>query len=322
MNTKVALTEEQIVQRADLTLSDLNSNGGLLSPEQNNTFIQNLTDQDTILRIARTVPMNNPEQRINKIGFGSNIMKPASQDRSASTSLHEGRRLTEAHRSKPTTSQVVLTTKEVMAEVNLGYEIFEDNIEREQLQNTILALISAKMAEELENLAINGDLNATSGADPWLDYMDGWLAQCSGVGSHVYDAGGSAVSANVFNEASKTLPTKYRANKSKLRFMTSMDVESDYRLAVSSRGTGLGDAILTGTQALPVFGVPMVGAAFMPGSNILMCDPRNLIMGIQRNVRLETDKDIRSREIIIVVTMRIALAIEEIDAMVKVSNLG
>lgn len=309
----------EFVRRSDLVLSDLNTNGGLLSIEQNNQFIRNLTDQDTILRLARTVPMDAPVQRINKIGFNSNIMKPASQDRAASSAVHSGRRLTEAHRSKPTTSYVTLTTSEVMAQVNLGYEVLEDNIERGQLQNTILALLSAKISEELEKLFLQGDFGATAGADPWLDVMEGVLQLATG---HTYDAAGAPISANIFNAAFKQLPTKYRANRGALRWLSAMDTESDYRLAVASRQTGLGDAILTGTTPLPVLGTPMVGAAFMPTSNILLTNPQNLLFGVQRNIRLETDRDITSREILIVVTMRIAIGIEENDALVKVTNLG
>lgn len=309
----------ELSQKADLALSDLSSNGGLLSPEQNERFIQNLTDTDTIMRVVRTVPMSAPTQKINKLGFASNIMKPASQNRAAATSLHTGRYLADAHRSAPTSSQVTLTTSEVMAEVRLGYEILEDNIEKGGMENTVLALISAKMAEEMEKLLVQGDYANTGGADPWLDLMDGLLALST---AHVYDAGGAPVSASVFNTALKQMPTKYRANRNAMRWMTAMDTEADYRLAVASRGTGLGDAVLTGNTPLPVLGIPMIGAAFMPTTNILFTNPQNCIFGVQRNIRLETERDIRAREVIIVVTMRIAVAIEETDAVVKVTNLG
>jgi HK97 family phage major capsid protein len=310
---------KELSQKADLALADLSSNGGLLDAEQNDRFIQNLTDTDTIMRLIRTVPMNSSSQKINKIGFGSNIMKPASQNSAASTALHAGRRLTEAHRSKPTTSQVVMNTSEVMAEVRFGYEVLEDNIEKGNLENTLLAMISNKMAEELEKLLIQGDAGATGGVDPWLDLFDGLLELST---ARIYDAGGAPASASVFNTAMKLLPTKYRANKNAMRWMSSMDTESDYRLAVASRGTGLGDAVLTGNAPLPVLGVPMIGAAFMPNSKMLFTNPQNCIFGVQRNIRLETDRDISAREVLIVVTMRIAVAIEETDAVVKVINLG
>lgn len=313
------MPQAELSHKADLALSDLSSNGGLLNPEQNDRFIQNLTDTDTIMRVVRTVPMSAPTQKINKLGFGSNIMKPASQNRAASTSLHTGRYLADAHRSAPTSSQVTLTTSEVMAEVRLGYEILEDNIEKGGMENTVLALISAKMAEEMEKLLVQGDQGATAGADPWLDLMDGLLALST---AHVYDAGGAPVSPSLFNTALKQMPTKYRANRNAMRWMTAMDTEADYRLAVASRGTGLGDAVLTGNTPLPVLGIPMVGAAFMPTTNILFTNPQNCIFGVQRNIRLETERDIRAREVIIVVTMRIAVGIEENDAVVKVTNIG
>lgn len=312
-------TDKELDRKADLLVGDLNSNGGLLSPEQNDQFIQNLTDTDTILRAIRTVPMNGPTQKINKIGFGSDIMKPASQDRSASSALHSGRYLATAQRSAPTTSQVSLTTSEVMAEVRLGYEVLEDNIEGGGLQDTVLAMMSSKIAEELEKLVVQGDFGATSGTDPWLDLMDGLLALST---AHTYNAQGAPISASLFNTAFKQMPTKHRANRNAMRWFTSMDTEADYRLAISSRGTGLGDAVLTGNTPVPVMGIPITGAAFMPTTNVLFTNPRNCIFGVQRNIRVETDRDIRSREIIIVVTMRIAIAIEEIDAVVKVTNIG
>ena len=41
----------------------------------------------------------------------------------------------------------------------------------------------------------------------------------------------------------------------------------------------------------------------------------------QRDIRVETDKDIRSREYIIVLTCRVALGIEEETAVVKYTNI-
>jgi hypothetical protein len=55
---------------------------------------------------------------------------------------------------------------------------------------------------------------------------------------------------------------------------------------------------------------------------MLFTFPKNLIFGVQRDIMIETDKDIRSRVLIIVLTMRIALQIEEADAAVRVSDLA
>ena len=102
-----------------------------------------------------------------------------------------------------------------------------------------------------------------------------------------------------------------------------MDRESDYRVAVASRGSPLGDSLLTtSTAPLPVLGVPLVGAALMPNSNVFFTDPQNILFGIQRNIRIEQTRDIRAREVIIVLTARIAINIEEEQAVAKVINLS
>ena len=60
----------------------------------------------------------------------------------------------------------------------------------------------------------------------------------------------------------------------------------------------------------------------MPASKGLYVDPLNLIFGIQRKVTIEFDKDIRARVYIIVLTCRIACAVEETDAVVAYTNIG
>lgn len=308
----------QLSQKADLALSNLTTDGGLLNPEQNNTFIRTLLDQPTMLRSIRAHPMNAPEERINKIVFGSRILHPATQTGSMLDDGSNPRWLEAAKRSKPVTSQINLTTKEVIAEIRIPYEVLEDNIERGGLENTVLTLIAERAALDMEEMVIKGD-TALSGSDPLLGLFDGILKKAT---SHVVDATSAAVSADIFNNLKKAIPTKYRRNLNTMRYFVSMDQESDYRLKVASRGSDLGDAILTGTAPLPVFGIPMVGVALMPNANGLLLNPQNVIFGLQRNVRIEQDRDIRSREVIIVLTARIGLQIEEEDAVAKLINLG
>ena len=62
-----------IVDKADLAVSDLISDGGYLNPMQANTFIRMMIDQPTLLNEIRVVPMSGPTMEINKIGFTSRI---------------------------------------------------------------------------------------------------------------------------------------------------------------------------------------------------------------------------------------------------------
>jgi len=305
-------------QRADLALAGLTSNGGILSAEQNDRFIRLLIDQPTMIGLVRAVPMNAPEMKLNKIGFGSRILKVAPQG-TVPYQADDGtndRYLLAADRSAVTTSHINLTTKEIMAEVRIPYEVLEDNIERGDLQNTILTLIAERAALDLEELLIKGD---TASGDNYLALMNGILKRIT---SNVVDAASGTIALGTFNNLKKAIPTRYRRNMGAMRFFSSMDRESDYRVTVASRGTDLGDALMTSNVPLPVLGVPLVSAALMPNANIVLSDPKNVIFGVQRNIRIEQDRDIRSREIIIVLTCRVGITIEEETAMAKVINLG
>lgn len=305
-------------KKADLALSNLTSDGGMLNPEQNMKFIRKVIDEPTFLNKVRSVPMNSPQMKINKIGFGSRILRAATQGSSPfiDDNQDSARYLAATDRVKPTTEQVDLSTEEIIAEIHLPYEVFEDNIEGEDLEGTIMALVAERAALDLEELLLLGD---TASGDAYLALQDGILKLCT---SHVVDAANATVSAEIFNNMKKAMPTKYRRNLNTMGYFVSMDRESDYRLAVSNRQTGLGDSILTGTQPLPVFGIPMFGAALMPNAKGLLVNPKNVIFGIQRNIRIEQDRDIRARLVIIVLTMRVAIQIEEEDACVKLVNLG
>jgi len=315
------------LRKADIALSDLSSNGGLLTVGQADTFIANLIDQPTLLRQMRTQPMDRPSMELNKIGFGKRILRAATQTAGSralsavavdGTSFDPSTSGEAVARAKPQTSKVTLNTKEVIAEILLPYEVLEDNIERGNMETLILQLIAERAALDLEELVISGDTSLNT-ADPYLDMTDGVLKLAT---SHIVDADGASISPAIFNSVLKALPTKYRRNRNAMRFFSSMDVEQDYRLALSTRGTGLGDAILTGQVDVPVFGVPLVGAALMPTTNLLFTNPQNLIFGIQRNIRVESERLISEREVKIVLTARVAVQIEETDAVVKVTNLG
>lgn len=314
-------TNKELLRKADLTVADLNSNGGVLNPEQGDAFIRKLLIQPTLLSQVRRVTMNAPIRKINKIVFGSRILRPGV----SATALASG------DRSKPTTEQITLTTKEVIAEVNLPYDVIEDNIERGNIGNyqeggrpnmngglrdTIMTLIAERVALDLEELALLGD---TASGDPYLAMHDGYLVRMT---SNVLDAGNSLINRTVLKNAMKVMPSQYRRNRAALKHFVSTEQEIDYRDTLANRETSLGDAQLQSTAPVYAAGAPVEGVALMPSAKGFLCDPRNLIFGIQRDISMETDKDIRARNYIIVVTARVALQIEEEQATVKMINLG
>ncbi len=321
-------SNQSLLQKADLAIADLQSNGGELLPEQGASFIRKLILQPTIMRQARTVEMTTPKRKINKIGFGSRILRKAT----SATAL------TQSQRSKPTTEQIELDTKEQIAEVRLPYDVLEDNIERataanneasntgpDALRQTLIDLIAERAALDMEELGLLADTDYTNGSDQddedFLSQLDGWLANASDNGNEV-DVENVTISRQVFKEGMKTMPKQYLRNVAQMKHFVSVNNEIEYRDTLANRTGQLGDGMTTGQLEAFAFGSPVAPVQLMPEDEGLYTHPKNLIFGIQRNVSMEFDKDISARVYIIVLTTRIDFQIEEAEAIVHYSNIA
>lgn len=312
-------TNKEILQRADLAIADLDTNGGLLQPEQADSFIDMILDQPTILRQVRTVRMNAPERKINRIGFASRILRAASQTGGAEDDGSNGRYVPKAQRAKPTTTQITLNTKEIIAEVRLPYEVLEDNIEGESLEGHIMRLIAERAAIDLEEFGLAAD---SASVDPYLALQDGWLKRMT---PHVVNNASAGIDPDMLTDGLLAMPQKYLRNLNQLKHFVSVANTIKYRQKVAARATGYGDSALTQNIPLYAAGVSLEAAPMLAavgaGNTGFLTFPQNLLFGIQRDIRVETDKDIRSREYIIVLTCRVALQIDDVDATVKYTNI-
>lgn len=321
-------SNSSLLRKADLAIEDLRQDGGELNPEQGASFIRKMIKQPTLIRRCRIVEMSASKRKINKIGFGKRILRKATS----------GVALTAAQRSKPTTEQIELNTKEQIAEVRLPYDVLEDNIERALaannegsntgpggLRQTIIDLIAERSALDTEELGLLSDEDFTNPADPdeeeFLSQGDGWL-KIGETEGNVYDAADQTVSKRLFKNGLKTMPVQYQRNKPAINHFVSVNQETEYRDTLADRGTGLGDNMVQGTAPVYAYGSPVTPVALMPEDRGLYTDPLNLIFGIQRQVSMEFDKDITARVYIIVLTMRIDFQIEEADAAVVYENVA
>lgn len=316
-------TNGTILQKADIAVADLQSNGGYLQPEQAAAFIRKLIAEPTVLKSSRLVTMTSPQRQINKIGFGSRILRPAVS----------GVALTQSERSKADLGKVTLTTKEVIAEIRLPYDVVEDNIERamvseqagsgpgtismEGIKGTIMDMIAQRAALDLEELALLGD---TASADSYLALTDGYLKLAAN-GGHVVNANNTPISRALFKAGTQAMPSQYLRNKAAMVNYVSYSQELEYRDQVAARIGALGDATLQGTGDVYASGIVVKAAALMPGSKGLLTNPQNMIFGIQRQIMIETAKDITTREYIIVLTARVDFKIEETDAIVTYTGM-
>jgi hypothetical protein len=309
------MTFEQVMKKADFAVSNLQTDGGYLAPIQANTFLRMVQEEPTILNQIRVVPMNGPTMEINKIGFRSHILRAAPG---------QGKALLESERSTPTTDQITLTSKKFLAEVQYPYDVLEDSIERDALEDTIMEGMSAKISEDLEWMLINADTETvvTDNDTKSLSMLDGILKMAT---THTAEflTPPTVYTRKIFKAGLLAMPNKYKANRRKLICFCSPTIEMEYADTLAGRFTQMGD---TRTEAeyqglLSAFGMPIASAGYMPDANYLITPPKNIIMGVQRQIMVETTRDIRTQQFIVVMSLRIDFVFEEEDAVVKATGL-
>ena len=325
---------EGLVKKADLALNGITaSNGGLVLPEQGMRFIRKLQEAPTMINECRLVAMSRPSRKIAKIGFGSRILKAAPKQpntNAASEALAQG------DRSVPTFSQIELNTKEFVAEVRIPYSVFEDNIEGGNvnfggtanigggapsggLVDTLIDMIAERAATDLEDICLNSD-TGVGGNPAELKQFDGWLKKAGTTNKN--DVASARINRTMFKKGLQTLANKYKRDKMNMRNYVSPDQELEYSDTLAGRETAMGDAKHQNPTPNYGAGVIVRPVALMPDAKGILTNPRNLILGIQRDFSMEVDKDITKREWIIVLTLRADVQVEETEACVVYDNIG
>jgi len=305
-------------KRADATLSSLSS-GGLLPEEKANQFIKIVQNSTPLMQRVRVEPMKNPTKKLPKIIFAGRVVRADPGD---ATGLGSGQRVA------PTTSEISLVAKKVVAEVKIGYDALEDNVEGAEFENTLITLLFEKFGVDMEELALKSD---TTEADSTLvahgfAQQDGWLKRIT---SNVVDASDAAVSRALLEQMRASVPLKYRqASKGRHAYFLEEHAGDKWREIIGARATALGDMAVTG-EALPRCG----GAEVMQVSNLpvasgspdtstgLYTDPKNLILGVYKGMTFKVKDMPEEGGIRIFVRTRVAFAVEQEDAACLITNL-
>ena len=307
------LSNRTILEKADLALADLTAGGGILKPAQAQKFMRLLIKESVLMKMATVIPMASPKQQISKIKFGSRILRPG----------QEGTALGLADRTKPDLTQAELDAKLFKAEVRMSDEVLEDSIERGELRQTIMEMMADAISRDMEDVAINGD---TASPDAFLATLDGLLKQAS---TNIVDAAGTPLSKDLLRDLLKTLPSEYLRDKKALRFLTSVDADLGYRNTLADRATVAGDRFLEDDtpvlySGVPVQPVPLWPEALGVGSDqtaVVLCNPKNIHVGIWRQIRLESDRDISEGTLKIVATLRFDVKYAEEPGVAKAINV-
>ena len=143
----------------------------------------------------------------------------------------------------------------------------------------------------------------------------------------------------------KNMPAKYKSafGLENMVFLNSDLVTQDYITALSARATALGDAIFTG-KVPPAYGrVPIVDVPLMPTNlgadglgavlesygilgtgaytDVLLTFKNNLIIGIQKDIKMEPQRSAADECVYYFYTLKVALSIENVHAIVLTTCL-
>lgn len=300
------MTHQALLQKADLALANLVSDGGLLNAEQSDSFINELIDGNPVLKLARSVVMKGPTMELSAIGFGTRVTRPGA----------EATALIAADRAVPGIRTISLSSKLYKAQTQMTYEVLEDNIERGTLQQTVVSAFVKAVSRDIEELILRGDTGSG----------DGYLATLNGVPkkitSNVVDATSFGNTLLAYNTALNALPERFKGDLSRYRFIVPPSAEQNYRYAVAQRMTGQGDQYGSALAKASPMGVDLMRATFMPVNTGVLIDPFNIIVGMQRSIRIESDRDIEAGILKWVISFRMDLQLENQLAAVKLTNLS
>jgi hypothetical protein len=274
----------------------------LLSPQQAREFLRVLIDESILLKEANNQTSLSPKFEVPRISFGNRVLRAGV----------EATRLDASDRVKPTTGLVTLSTNLFKGEVPVSDEMFEDNIERDALADTIMVMLAEAVGRDIEEFVIKSDTDRTAadGADfPVLDQFDGMIKQLqTGLpASQKIDASAITSYDSLWGRMVTNLPARYRRDVTALRLYVPVKHADGYQAELAKRGTPLGDTNILENlrtklafRGIPIVPVPlMTGVSTIAGVEIdydnfaILTHPLNLYVGWHRRIRVERWRDPR-----------------------------
>jgi hypothetical protein len=309
--------------------------GGILAPEQARRFIDYVWDATILAKDGRKVTMRANSIELEKVNVGERVIRAAKQGDASHINVGA------------TFSKVELTTTKIRLDWEVSTEALEDNIEGGALEDHLVRLMTNAFANDIEDLAINGQGNATS--DPFLGIMEGFVTRTTGLYGNTTDAHEAVVSVSnndwtpeVMQKIILAMPRKYRAVKSNLKFYAGTDafagiVKNNGTLAdaIASSGMFMGTPPTTvsgtpanrqnyfdgqgqtfgGARTTRVLGIDVQEVPYYPEGFVDLTFPSNRVWGFQRDITVNRQYHPKKDTIEYTVFVRFGLQWEELDAV-------
>ena len=291
--------------------SDMNTAKALLNEEQFAQFMRAATINQTILNDASFRRMNSTSQvvsstkvtnRVLQTGYKTVNNEQVTQNQLTPATLGFGKAELVATKLKALTS--ILDDDK------------EDNIEREQFEQTLLTMMGEAVGIDLEAVCVFGDTTYTSSGnkDPLFSTIDGWLTSATttlksdgakGSGTKDFDLADGITS--MFDKMLYSMPAAYRQSNlmKDLVFYVPFEVQEAYREFLIDRETGLGDSSLLNATELQYKGIPVKYAPVLDAADgrtvhgnvaSILTVPEFLWYGVYKDLSVEPKRIVENEE--------------------------
>lgn len=318
------------VEKAAISTTDLETNGGELNAEQARTFLRDAITPTAILSRADVFDSESKKFEIPKFSFGARIMRGGN----AGKRDLEGQRVTDAKRTKPVTDLVTLSTELFKGEVPVPDEVFEDNVEGDGFADTLMEQIAVAVGRDLEELAIKSD---TADADDDFGLYDGLVQSAINAAGapgnindgNLYDATNVGSAKALFKGMVSTLPTRFRQLWNELVIYANPETCDAYADELGGRATQLGDSNTESKGALRYRGIEIIETPLLEGVQngydygkvAMLCHAKNVKVGFHRRIRVEKFRDPREGNTSFLPTVRYDVKWAQPEAVVLAENV-
>ena len=291
--------------------TDIASAKALLNEEQFAQFMRAATINQTILNDASFRRMNSTSQvvsstkvtnRVLQTGYKTVNNEQVTQNQLTPATLGFGKAELVATKLKALTS--ILDDDK------------EDNIEREQFEQTLLTMMGEAVGIDLEAVCVFGDTTYTSGGnkDPLFSTLNGWLKSATTTlksdgakGQGTKDFGLTDGITAMFDKMLYAMPAAYRQSNlmKDLVFYVPFEVQEAYREFLIDRETGLGDSSLLNATELQYKGIPVKYAPVLDAADgrtvhgnvaSILTVPEFLWYGVYKDLSVEPKRIVENEE--------------------------
>jgi hypothetical protein len=301
----------EMLEKIEMVLSEITTKHGFLKADYAQEFIHFLVCKSNLLQLVTVVPMDSLRKQVYEV------------DDSLREKVDDVVEVFPAHKE--------LCVKLLIGEVSVDrYKFCESLIklsiyQKVELREILFSYLAEFIIKDIEDLVINGD---TRLANPYLAILDGILKVSS---KNVVNACGRCVDINLLREMLQALPLGYRKDRRAMRFLVSDSSEYDYRENLEKRSAGIfGCSVPIEKTAVSAFGIKIERMERFPEdlgvynnkTVVLLCNPKNIHVGIWRKIRLNLMKAREKDELNIVASLHLDVKHPGDVNTVKAINVG